>query len=348
MSIDVNIHIWPGDIGQYEPLDFFGRVLDCVAKPQNLDIDGAPPARFGRLKVCDTTSSEAVIDCSLNTDDVDKVLEELKSFLGPKFHYEVWSAFDHLRYDNDTNNIEPWLHPLTINYFGPEYEWQGHDFKRYGPIRIDFSNTKVFQIPLTLIDRTRETASKRRDVTRNLQMITKLGRNFDTVSELAKRLILKLNPKHLLVCTELEVHPLTSHSIFHRDWQDYCEDLRKIAWLHEYGGVYFCEVAPDQPAFIEPRKSPPDYGYLRRLSGDQTEAEFVYRLQPYVNQILAAPRSANLSNAQIKECFQALGSTMVEAFHDSYCLSVTDPPFAYLEEPYMKLYEVVCRSKNGN
>lgn len=345
MSIDVNIHLWFGNIGQYEPLDVFRWVLDCVAVSQNLDIDGKPPARFGQLKVCDTTHSEMVIDRLLNTSDVAKVLEELKSFVGPKFHYEIWSAFDHLRYNDDTDSLEPWLHPLTINYFGPEYEWQGHDFKRYGPVRIDFSNTKVFQIPRILIDRTRETARKGKNATRGLQMIAKLSHNFDTVSELARKLILKLNPRHLLVCTDLEVHPLTSHSIYHSDWQDYCEDLRKIARLHEYGGVYFCEVAPDEPAFIEPRKLPPDYGYLRGRFGDQTETEFVHSLQPYVDQILAAPRLGNLSNAQIQECFQALGSTMVEAFHDSYYLSITDPPFAYLEEPYLKLYEIASQNE---
>ena len=136
------------------------------------------------------------------------------------------------------------------------------------------------------------------------------------------------------------MHPLTAHAIYHRDWRQYSKDLEKIARLHEEGGVYFGDVAPDDPAFIGPRKSPPDYGYLRKLN--ESEDDFVELLQPIVNAVLRDPQSVLLSKEQIEDCFTSLGSTKVEELNDGYFLMVSVPPFEYLEEPYLKLYEEVC------
>lgn len=339
MSTDVNIHLWFENIEQYEISELFGQVLDCIPIPKNLD-KGRSYTRFLDLKICEIDSSEIIVNCRTDTNDVADILEYIKRFTEPHIHYEVNTVYDHLSYDKDTNDLKPSLRPLIINYDGPEFGWQGHNFKRYGPVRIDFSQKMAFSIPSLLTNRVEETVRKGGDATHDLWMIDQLSRNFDLVRGLAKRLILRTNPKHLIVCTDVEVHPLTSHLIYHRDLQDYCEDLRKIARLHEYGGVYFCEVMPDEPAYIEPRKSPPDYGYLRGPYVSNTEEEFVRMLQPYVDQILAAPDLPNLSNAQIRECFESLEVTVAEAFQDSYLLSVNEPPFSYIEEPYLKLYDL--------
>ncbi|MCI0558802.1 MAG: hypothetical protein MN733_09920, partial [Nitrososphaera sp.] len=87
------------------------------------------------------------------------------------------------------------------------------------------------------------------------------------------------------------------------------------------------------------RKQAPNYGYLRDRYASQTDTELVRRLQPFVSQVLTDPSILRLTDSQIRSCFQELTSTIAESFHNSYYLSVTDPPFAYLEEPYMKLYE---------
>lgn len=343
MSDDVNVHLGLEPNSKYNTLEMFGNVLECVAIPQHSD-DGRRLNRFEHIKVYDASFSRVVLDEPIATNEVSKVLMKLESYTGPKFHYEIASAFDCFRFENEKKQLEPWIKPLTINYYGSEHGWKGLEYKSYGPVRLDFSNTKAFRVAQTLIDHVKVIAESGGDTTKGLKMIAKLGRNFEAVSGLAKRVISKLNPLHLLVCTDLEVHPLTAHAIYHRNWQDYLEDLKKIARLHEHGGVYFYDVTLDEPAFSNPRKSPPDYGYLRGQYGDGTEEDFVEQLQPMVNAILLNPERVRISRDQIEECFFSLGFTEVEKLNDSYYLSAIDAPFAYLEEPYFRLYESAYNS----
>lgn len=343
MSDDVNIHLWLEPQSKYDALEMFGGVLACVAVPEHPD-DGRQLTRFENIKVYDASFSKVVWNEAIATNDTSKVLAKLKQYFGPRVHCEIASAFDCFHFGDEKKQIEPWLKPLAINYYGSEYGWEGLEHKSYGSVQIAFSNTKAFRVPPTLIDHVKEIIERGGDASEGLRMIAKLGRNFEAVSSLAKRIINKLNPLHLLVSTELEVHPLTAHAIYHRNWQDYLEDLKKIARLHERGGVYFCDVTPDEPAFRGARKSPPDYGYLRGQYGDQTELNFIEALQPMVNTILQNPKSVQLSKKQFEECLYSSVSTEVEKLNDSYYLSVIDPPFAYLAEPYFELYKAVYTS----
>jgi hypothetical protein len=59
-----------------------------------------------------------------------------------------------------------------------------------------------------------------------------------------------------------------------------------------------------------------------------------------VDEILRNPERLALSKDQIENCFQNLSDTEVEKFNNSYYLSVFDPPFAYLDEPYFRLYDL--------
>lgn len=343
MSLSVDIHLWLGDNLQFNPLDIFGRVLEGVAVPQNVGYKGTRYNRFIGVKAFDLDSSVVCLDEVVNTNDVATVIQKLQGFVGPKFRYEVASVFDRLAYDDYTKTLEATVNPLTINYFGPEYGWKGLEYKSYGPIRIDFFNTKVFRVPQALIEQIKDVAKKRGDTTKWLRMPPQIGHNFEAVSGLAKRLILALDPIHLLVCTDLEVNPFTAHAIYHRDLQDYVEDLKKIARLHEYGGDYFCDVAPGEPAFIPTRKSPPSYGYLRDKYVAGTEDKFVEILQPMVDTILENPEMMRLSGEEIAECLTNMDedSTVAEKINNSYYVSVAEPPWAYLEEPYFRLYEAI-------
>jgi hypothetical protein len=322
------------------------QLLQDITTPSHPVGDSCAVPRFRRLKIYDTAYSEVVLDRLIKSNEVEPILKEMESYKGEAFAFQIDSAFDCKLYNDELDALEETVHPLTIDFVGPGYGWQGHDFKFYGPIKIVFSNTKVFQVPSSLPEIIRSKARRREDTTKWLKIIADISHNFDSVKGLAERVILHLNPEHLLVCTDSEVHPLTCHAIYHRNLQDYVWDLKKIAYLHEYGGVYFCDVKPDEPAYRDARKQAPSYGYLRDRYASQTDTELVRRLQPFVSQVLADPSILRLTDSQIRSCFQGLTSTTAESFHDSYYLSVTDPPFAYLEEPYMKLYEMVCHSKN--
>lgn len=347
MSSDVNIHLWLGHEVRAPSLKTLESVLQSIPVPQHVDFSGKPFKRFDRISIFDTSFSRLVLDKEINTNDISVVLAECRPFIGSKFHYEINSAFDCLLYNDNDKSLEETIHPLTINFYGSDYGWRGLECKSYGPIRLDFSNTKTFQVPQSLVDQIKSVANQRNVANRWLQMLPQINRNFEAVSNLAKQLILALNPVHMLICSDLEVHPLTSHAIYHKDVQDYVRDLERIARLHEYGGVYFCGVTPDDPAFIPARKHPPSYGYLRDRYSAGTDEQFTEMLQPMVDTILANPEYLRLTRGDIVNCFESLISTEVHKLNDSYYLSVPDVPFAYLEEPYFRLYEAVFDNANG-
>jgi hypothetical protein len=278
--------------------------------------------------------SNVVYDRVIDTDETETVVEALAPFVGPAVHYRIGSAFDRLRYED--GRIQATVAPLDIHYYGPEYGWRGQEYKRLGSVVFYFFNTKVFRIPDELtrdIRRTSEAGSP----WPALPVISQLSRNFEAVNGLARRLIAKVNPVHLLVCTEAEVHPLTAHAIYHRDWRDYLRDFGRIASLHERGGAYFCDVAAGEPAFAEPRKESHDYGYIRRWL--ETQDEFIERVQALVDEVLADPeRIEAVSRKQLEDCFLSVDDTEVEELNDSYYLYAGEGPFAYLEEAYFRLW----------
>jgi hypothetical protein len=344
MSFVVDVCVWLGDDNQIDQISRFGHLLESVPIPKHREYDGSEVKRFTRLRVYAGQSSNVVLDEYVNTNDVSPVLEILKPYTEKTVRYEVDSVFDYLRYSDSINQVEPTVGPLKIDFYGSQYEWEGHYYKRFGPMRLSFFNTKVFRVPEVLINQVRKAASERADCAAALQMISKLSHNFDIVEDLTKELIRKLDPLHILICTEAEIHPLTAHAIYHQNWEDYLGDLTKIAKLHECGGNYFCEVNSDEPAFAEPRKSSPNYGYIRRWN--DTEEELVERLQPMIDAILESPeRIQSAPRIQIEECFDSLEDTEIEKINNSYYISSEDGPFGYLEEPYFMLYTTVYRAK---
>jgi len=341
MSIDVNIHVFLDADKMESQLDHFSKALSCIAVPVHADREG-PVTRFLELKAYNRGTIPS-LKKEVNSNDVFTVIDSLKDLAGPTCHYEVSSAFDCLLYDDYHKAIKETVHPLTISYYGPEYGWRGFEFKRYGHIRIDFSNTKVFGIPASLLDDIKGAAQRGGDTTEGLKIIPRIGRNFNVVEDLAKKLIATFDPVHVVVCSNLEVTPFTSHAIYHRDIQDYVRDLQKIARLHEDGGLYFHNVEPDEPAFISARKTSPNYGLLRDKWAAGTEDEFAELLQPMVDTLLTRPEMLKLSNEEIEQILVNMDkdSTVAEKINDSYYVSVANPPWGYLEEPYFKFYEAI-------
>jgi hypothetical protein len=168
-------------------------------------------------------------------------------------------------------------------------------------------------------------------------VISQLRQNFEAVNGLALRLIKSLNPKHVLVCTEAEVHPLTAHAIYHRDWRDYLRDYSKIVSLHERGGTYFCSVEPDEPAFVEPCRVSHDYGHLRHYS--LTQEEFVERVEALVSDVIADQGKVEATSREVFENWSLrFDDTEVLQINDSYYLYAGEGPFAYLDEAYFEIW----------
>lgn len=340
MSFAIDLSVWLDDGRQIHQVDLFGQVLESIAVPKHLSgIEKSPPKRFNHLRVHRGSSLTTVHDETLDTNEVTPVLEKLITYDTSDIHYEVASAYDYIGYTEGPQQAQPVVGPLDIHYFGPDYDWHGHYYKRFGPIRIAFFNTKAFRVPEVLTNKIKRAVNERRDAIADLQIVAQFSHNFDVVHVLAKALIKKLNPRHLIVCTEAEIHPLTAHAIYHRNFQDFLADLQSIARLHELGGAYYCEVSNDDPAFIPPRKVKSEYGYLRRWQGSQEG--FCERLQPIVDAVIDCPeRIESVSRQQIEECFYSLEEEKVDEVNDSYYLSSIDAPFAYTEEAYFRLFEI--------
>lgn len=110
--------------------------------------------------------------------------------------------------------------------------------------------------------------------------------NLDTaVHGLVARIVEALSPRHIVICTNTEVHPLTAHGIYHASERDLFEDLRWISRLHEEGGLHLVGSLPG-PRWQPPRKLTHDYGYVRRKGRDTKP--FLGDLQAMVDRIRAS------------------------------------------------------------
>ena len=344
MSQEVNIHLWLGEPEQFSPVEVFGMVLECIAIPKHSNVQkGSAPKRFEQLRIYDRGEGNVVLNKAMETNDVLEITNELDSYVGPGFCYEVESVFDRYVYYPRQCNLEANVVPLHINYYGPSYEWGPIHFKSYGPIVIYFFSKSSFYGSQQLKEL--NARSQRLHAIENAKISEKLSHNYDAVDGLAKRISKVLNPIHLLICTDYEISPLTSHGIYHRDWRDYLTDFEKILCLHEYGGVYFCNVNREDPAFIEPRKEGAGYGYLRHNEQDERKlVEFAKKIESLIGEVSHDPeRIKSVSKDQLEACFYTLNSTKVEKINDSYYLSACDAPFAYLEEPYFELHEATYK-----
>jgi hypothetical protein len=317
MSLEVGIHLWLGDGGQINPIAAFRDALECIQAPSHKDIDGRAPNRFNRLLVKDRSRTDVVCDRLLNTNDLQPVLTILEKYDDLHYSYEMQSAYDCVWFNPQTQRFEASIRPLQVTFYGPKFGWKGYEYKSFGAIHFRFHSVKDFHD----------------------------HPNQKILVETAKRLVEKSDPIHLVCCTEIEVHPLTSHIIYHRYWPDYFNDLIRIANMHERGGVYFSDldIKRGEPGYWEPRKDWEEgYGYLRSRYKDAEASAFKGRIQKMVDAIIENPQKTQAGTEEsLKQCFTGLQTASSLSLGQGTMLIVKDLPFAYLEEPYFKLFSLL-------
>ena len=343
MSFALDIHLWPSS-DEGREIDTFRSILDCIPAPDDASNPESLSRRYHRI-VIDSHSSK-IVDEELKSANVEDFSEILERHWSNGVHINVEASYNCLEYDDVYDRLSSVARPLDIHFYGNEYV-SGSYYKRYGPVRIAFFNTNSFLIPQSLINKVQKAQAQRQDAVKWLIMIAQMSQNFSTVKHLARNIISRINPDHLVICTESEVHPLTSHGIYHRIWPEFFKDLLKIATLHEYGGVYFCDARSGDPAFIAPRKFSLDYGYMRGNFGDRSNNLFAEKVQLMADVILQNPDAIRPTKDLLEECFILMCNTDVEEINDSYLLFVKEAPFAYLEEPYFKLYDKIIGGKSS-
>jgi hypothetical protein len=315
----------------------FRSVLDCCPTPGVSSDLGAVPSQFRRILI--ESDRGTIIDESLNSDRPEDFFDVVRSHQNENTHTLIESLYQYWEYDDAKDILVRLERPLDINLYGSKYVQRGYYYKRYGPLRIAFYNVQSFRIPQTLIGAIHRAQAHGIDATKWLRMIPKLSQNYSVVKAITQAIIAHNPLDHVVVCTESEIHPLTAHGIYHRYPQDFFKDLYKIARLHEYGGLYFCDVSSNDPAFIAARKSTLNYGYLRGNFGDRSNHLLAEKIQQMVNVIMKAADEIQPTRGQLEECFTSMVDTDVEEINGGYLLSAGEAPFAYLEEPYFMLYD---------
>jgi hypothetical protein len=340
MSFSIGVHLW-WDENQGGHFEHLRGVLNCIPLPRSYrEFDGSEvtPTRFNRVRVYAPYFDER-LDQYLQTNDSRELLRLVENYPSESSRFLIDGAFNFLEYDPRTEELFTSAGPLGVEFFGPLQGVTKDYYERYGLVEVSFLGLSPFQIdPSLLNDRNTHPSH---GTGKNDELIRKLQANYDeAVLNLSREIIKATDPKHLLICTEREVHPLTAHGIYHRESNDFITDLEKIASLHEFGGVYFCKANSDDIS-LPPRKSSLDYGYLRGPFGTRTASLFARKLQPIVDAVLNGSCSTKITRNELENVLYGSQTTTTFSMLDSYLLTAQNSPFAYIEEPYFKLFRAI-------
>lgn len=330
MSYSICLNIW---LDKAESVEDYLSVLRgvsqaCLAYKRSSSL-------FYQIQLFDRRFSK-VADFATKRGDLAEVCSYFKQRWSKTYHAWIEFMYPYLLYDEELDSVIETQTSATVQLNGVDYD-EGYQTKRFGHVEITFDNINSFLLPHKLIVKVARADSNRNSI-KWRAMIAQIGRNYDYVRNVIKTVIAEAQPRHLLSCTESDVNPLVAHDIYHSRLEDFGTDVLKIAKLHEYGGAYFTDVQPDDRAFFPPWKKD-DYGYWRGHYGRNSTAELIAKLQPYVDRILRAPHSIEISSTTIEECLLSSLSTQAERIGESYLLSSRASSMDYIEEPYFCLFE---------
>lgn len=323
MSFSLGIHVWWNDFARSQETRRT-QLLNSVA---NFKTPFGSETVFRSLQTFEGCFSEVSRRAIAET--TDSLIFSLSQRPDPALCSVLSAAIDFRDFEGDSIASDTVI-ALDIIFYGLDYCLGGSYYKSRGPVQLTFDNVQSFQ-PYELtgnhagVESPAVAASDQPSYERLvLTLVTNIVRDSD--------------PDHIVVCTESEVHPLTSHSIYHRNWRYFFDDLVKIAKLNEFGGLYFCEISDDDPAFQRPRKLDLDYGYLRGRFGDNTSLRLQQTLKPLTVDLLA---HENFPATQeiVDSAFASLKNTHVARINGGYLVTAVGAPFVYLEELYLTLYD---------
>jgi hypothetical protein len=340
MAFDVGIHVW---FDRPDEADWAGLALECLRAGLSPISAVSRPDFDVRLRLCRRSENYVVWEATIRSADAFRMAAADFPAVARDSLFQADLAFPCALYSAGQRQIEEAVHPLSIRLAGPEFDVDGYEHKRNGLVRFSFSNVKVFGVPSELVGDTRAAvATGEQD--RYLRMISRISRNYDVVLDVARRTVEHLDPGHLLICTELEVHPLTAHGLYHRRIDDFLEDLGWIADLHEEGGLYLCSGCGYH--LMPPRRESGDYGYLRAQQG--STADLLSKLEPRLRRWKSSAGRSRLSADDIRIALGSGPARTVEAMRGSILVSADDAPFKYLEAPFFDLFDLASAAADAH
>lgn len=332
MSRLLHLSLWLDD----RPIDRQGveQLLTIVAG-QNRTAD---EAIFRDLAVYDGDLSNVAQMSRPLTSRVEDVMAALPLQISDSMAIEVAATYDSVGYDDVSQALVQSKRRLVAKRFGPKYGWQGLYFKSFGAVRLDWYSIKNFGVPIEVVEAARQPS---RADTNFMQMIPILRQNYSGPLQVARELIAAFKPRHLVIYSDLDLNPLTAHTIYHREIEDFARDLDAIVALHEHGGLYFTSVQPDHPAFVPPRRLTASYGYLRSELGADWVDEITTRIDT-----AAAQHSlgVDLPPDEIRQALTDTPGTTTELLGNGALVTATDAPFDYVEEPFFRLFALAAQT----
>jgi len=341
MGFDVGLHLW---FGQNDTKLWPALFRECVSVILESDVMGfqLPSSTVIKLKICERGENNILTELKFFAHEFSGAWRAPNNFVARDYLLHADLAFPCILYEPSAQQLEETAHPLWIRLTGPEFGPDGYEYKRNGLIRFTFSNLKVFGIPSELIERTRVAAATG-EQDRFMHMISRIARNSELLLDVAAQIILRLNPEHLMICTELEVHPFTAHALYHRNLRDFLSDLNWVAILHDRGGLYLC--AEESVHLMAARRQSRDYGYRRDERG--ATADFIDKLESYLSRLSLKWNPDRVSDDEIRSALSSRSEREVHSLRNSIMLCSTDGPFAYLEDPLFDLFDVAIAASNA-
>ena len=338
MSYSLNIHIWLKTENEGN-LSNFIKLLKCYSRFLNLEEKSAGESLYSRVRLYDSPFS-IITDKKIETDHLSQLTDLIEEKWQESYHISIDSLYTIKKYDEYKDGINEEFRPADIYFYGNTY---GNDnyyqHQRFGQIEISFHNVNHFAVPTILTEKLENSVSID-EGERYLSLINTIESNYMLVSSLVKNIISSIDPLHIVVCTESDINPLVSHTIYHKDLLDFATDLKRIAVLHNLGGLYLSTVNPQIISSLPPWKIASSYGYLRGKYGMNNTDFFSREVQNLADFIISNENCVEARQDIIDYCFTSLNITNIEKIGDSFLLTAKGSPFSYIDEPYFKLFNI--------
>jgi hypothetical protein len=229
-------------------------------------------------------------------------------------------------YEKQTDSFIVSSAPLEVRFYGKNYE-NGLHHRRFADVEISFENVGNFFI----------TNPEKCKITSEGKISGEYkNKTYEDFIVLLKLIIQETMPCHLLAgTTDTEVNPLNSHVVFHRDLNDFSEDLKKIASMHKSHNYYFDEDLHNNAHQYEHSALVDySYGYLRRQRYAGKAYKFEDRVEYLCKKVLAKQTPIQKSETEIIDYISSDLSLEFERTKNGLLVYVMDSPQSYIETPY--------------
>ncbi|MYA80656.1 MAG: hypothetical protein F4X39_09040 [Acidobacteriia bacterium] len=251
--------------------------------------------------------------------------------------YEIRTAFPAFAYAWKERTEVETIGPLRIHIPG-SLVISGTP-RAYGHIQFVYENTDLFYAPPVLPEHAREALAEGDDAVRYLRIMNRIFHNVDlAVHHVVEKMVEAVGPRHVVLCTDDEVHPLTAHGVFHACAGDFVKDLIWIGRLHEEGGLYLVESSSVTNGEA-PRKVTSDYGYLRRDGQDRDT--FLKELRPVVDRIRRSGDAIAGAVVDVNVALSEASRSEIKRLREGLYVCNDHETAGYLQDAYFRIFEAV-------